>query len=75
MHKYHSTRNHIYKTVAVSEDDLIEGLEYPGDFFNIGIQWHPEISYSFDENSKKIIDFFIDESRLRRKKRQPVQNY
>ena len=27
------------------------------------------------ENVKKIIDFFIDESRLRRKKRQPVQNY
>ena len=74
-HRYHATRNHIYKTVAVSEDDLIEGLEYPGDFFNIGIQWHPEISYSFDENSKKLIDFFIDESRLRRKKRQPVQNY
>ena len=25
--------------------------------FNIGIQWHPEISYDFDENSKKIIEF------------------
>ena len=29
--------------------------------FIIGIQWHPEISYDFDDNSRKIIDFFIEE--------------
>lgn len=61
-HKRHATNNHIYKTVAKSEDGYIEGLEYPADFFHIGLQWHPEISYDFDENSRKIIDSFISEA-------------
>lgn len=59
FHKFHATTNHIYKVSAVSEDGLIEGIELPGDVFNIGVQWHPEISYEFDENSRKIIDAFI----------------
>lgn len=62
FHNYHVTSNHIYKTVAVSDDDIIEALEYPASFFNIGVQWHPEISYDFDEASKKLIDAFIVEA-------------
>lgn len=62
FHNFHVTKNHIYKTVAHSSDGLIEAIEFPSDTFNIGVQWHPEISYSFDENSKKIIDYFIREA-------------
>ncbi len=65
FHKYHVTSNNIYKTVALSEDGFIEGMEYPGDSFNVGVQWHPEISYSFDEDSRKIIDSFISAARNR----------
>lgn len=65
FHNYHATSNHVYRTVAKSEDGLIEGLEYPGNFFNIGVQWHPEISYEFDEDSKKIIDYFIEKASQR----------
>lgn len=76
FHNYHVTNNGIYKVVAVSEDGLIEAIEYPGDFFNIGIQWHPEISYEFDEDSRKIIDAFIDASRIRKEKREQItENY
>ncbi len=64
FHKYHALENHIYKTVAKSSDGLIEAIEYPANFFNIGLQWHPEISYNFDENSKKIIDYFINETKI-----------
>ncbi len=60
FHKRHATKNHIYKTVGYSEDGLIEAIEYPSDTFNIGVQWHPEISYNFDENSKKLIDYFVN---------------
>lgn len=63
FHKYHALENHIYKTVAISEDGLIEGIEYPANFFNMGIQWHPEVSYDFDENSRKIINYFINEAK------------
>ena len=59
FHKRHATDNHIYKTVARSLDNQVEALEYPGETFNLGVQWHPEISYEFDLNSKKIIDAFI----------------
>ncbi len=63
FHNYHATKNHIYEVSATSEDGVIEAIEYPSNFFNIGVQWHPEISYNFDEDSKKIIDAFIDSAK------------
>lgn len=60
FHKYHITENNLYRPTALSEDGLIEGIEYPSSTFNIGVQWHPEISYLFDDNSRKIIDAFIE---------------
>lgn len=62
FHNYHVTENSFYKICAISEDGLIEGIEYPDQLFNIGVQWHPEISYDFDENSRKIIEAFIQAS-------------
>ena len=49
-----------YKINASTEEGYIEGVEISDLKFHIGIQWHTEISYDFDENSKKIIDFFIN---------------
>lgn len=60
FHNYHSTVNHLYNINAISEDGILEGIELPGDTFNIGVQWHPEISYLFDENSRKVIDTFLE---------------
>lgn len=62
FHNYHATENHIYKTVGYSEDGLIEALEFPSNTFHVGVQWHPEMSYLFDENSRKLIDFFVKEA-------------
>ena len=61
FHKRHSTDNHVYRTVARSLDGQVEALEYPGKTFNLGVQWHPEISYDFDDNSRKLIDTFLEE--------------
>jgi putative glutamine amidotransferase len=30
------------KAAAISEDGIIEAIEYDGDFFMQGVQWHPE---------------------------------
>ncbi len=73
FHRYHATENHLYKTTAYSEDGLIEALEYPADFFHIGVQWHPEISYDFDMDSKKIIDAFILAAKKQQEKREKSQ--
>ncbi len=59
-----------YKVVGYSDDGIIEAIEYPGDTFNIGVQWHPEISYQFDNNSKKVIDAFIEEAKKHSIKRE-----
>lgn len=59
FHNYHSDENNLFKVNAISEDNIIEGIELSDKKFILGIQWHPEISYEFDENSKKIIDEFI----------------
>lgn len=72
FHNYHATSNHVYRTVAVSSDGQIEALEYPSNVFNIGVQWHPEISYDFDDNSKKIIDAFIKQAQIRQLSREKL---
>ena len=59
FHSYHILVNNEYSVNAYSEDGYIEGVELKGAKFNLGIQWHPEVSYSFDDNSRKIIDYFI----------------
>ena len=59
FHNYHTEDNELFNNCAFSEDNLIEGIELSDKKFVLGIQWHPEISYDFDENSKKIIDEFI----------------
>ena len=73
FHNRHATKNHIYKTVAYSEDGLIEAIEFPSNTFNLGVQWHPEISYDFDKNSKKIIDYFIKETMSYHKNKEQVK--
>lgn len=46
------------KVSAVSDDNVIEAVEYPEHPFLVGVQWHPE--YLVDDNSKIIFDTFID---------------
>jgi len=45
------------KINAISDDGIVEGVEYPNKKFIIGLQWHPE--YLNDENSKKLINYYI----------------
>ena len=45
--------------MAVSEDGLVEAVYVPNKKFIWGIQWHPELSYLADENSRKIFSEFI----------------
>jgi len=60
FHNYHVSIDNQYIVTANSEDGYIEGIELPNQKFHIGVQWHPEISYEFCKDSKKIIDYFID---------------
>ena len=60
FHRFHVIGSEYFSVNARSEDDYIEGIEFKDKKFILGLQWHPEISYDFDENSKKIIDYFIN---------------
>lgn len=60
FHRYCGTPNHVYKSVAYSEDGILEGVEHPTATFNIGVQWHPEKMIDYDENAKKIMKAFIN---------------
>lgn len=60
FHQYHVENNSNDLLInAISEDGFIEGVELPNKSFVMGLQWHPEISYDFDVNSRRIIDYFI----------------
>jgi len=60
FHKFHAMQNSEVVVNALSEDGYIEGVELTDKKFILGVQWHPEISYDFDENSKILIDYFIN---------------
>lgn len=44
--------------MAYSEDGLIEAVYCPDKGFTWAVQWHPEFSFTSDENSKKIFSAF-----------------
>lgn len=45
--------------MARSTDDLIEAVYLPGKTFVWAVQWHPELSFRTDENSRKIFAAFV----------------
>lgn len=44
---------------AKASDGVIEGIEYIGGSFAMGVQWQPEFMAGVYEEQKKIFDFFI----------------
>lgn len=49
---------------AVSPDDgIIEGIEFPGDQFVIGVQWHPEHMWRTRPHSKRLFRALVDAAR------------
>lgn len=45
--------------MAFSEDGLVEAVYAPDKKFIFAVQWHPELSFEVDENSRKIFRGFI----------------
>ena len=60
FHRQTVENNDSFTVSAIDENNVIEGIEVKNTDFIIGVQWHPEISYSFDDNSKMIINYFIN---------------
>lgn len=61
-HNYHADQVNEFIVSAISEDGLIEAIEYPkNDQFILGIQWHPETMLDYDEDENKLFKYFIDE--------------
>jgi len=50
--------------VAKSADDVIEAIEFKGESWFIGIQWHPEYTSVEDSDQQMIFDKFIQRSKL-----------
>ena len=46
--------------MAYSENGVIEAYRFPQRRFLWGIQWHPEMSYTLDEESKRIFEVFLN---------------
>lgn len=43
---------------AIVAEGFPEAVTGTGDQFILGVQWHPEVSYKVDENSRKLFDYF-----------------
>ncbi len=53
-----------YDITACSPEGLIEAMEYKGDRFILGLQWHPE-RIDNEEHKRAIFEYFIDNTRKR----------
>jgi putative glutamine amidotransferase len=51
---------------AYAPDGIIEALENRDKLFNIGVQWHPELMPT-DENNQKLLNAFIESARQYKK--------
>ena len=45
--------------VSATCGDVAEAIEDPDKSFFIGVQWHPELMFSYDDDQKKLFDYFI----------------
>ena len=64
-HKY-VAKNDVYDNfdiIAFSEEGFPEGIEVKNKRFFLGVQWHPETMYDYDENMRKIFEKFINEAK------------
>ena len=50
------------KPMAVAKDGLIEEIYMPDKQFICAVQWHPELSYQIDSNSKILFKTFVSEA-------------
>lgn len=50
-----------FRDVAWAGDNIVEAIEYDGDKFILGIQWHPEMMH--DVYSRKIFKAFVEAAR------------
>lgn len=45
---------------ALSKEKYIEAIEIPNKKFILGVQWHPEIMYDYDDDNKKLMQSFFE---------------
>ena len=57
-HNYHIQENKNY-TIEAKSDKVIEAIKVKNTKYILGVQFHPEIMYSYDNNAKIIIEDFL----------------
>lgn len=70
-HKYHCDSIGDYIVSALSQDGLIEAIEYPYNTFNIGVEWHPEDLINDVSNRNILIEFIIEAVNYRYTNKRP----
>lgn len=53
--------SHCFRVVGKSSDGLIEAVEDSNQYFQIGVQWHPERMLDYDAVSRKLFLTFIQQ--------------
>jgi len=62
-HNYHIPEVLDSFVSAVAPDGIIEAIEIPDKKFILGVQWHPELTFTKDDASYKILTKFINISK------------
>lgn len=56
-----------FRVSALAKDGVVEAIEYTGDQFILGVQWHPEMMYEYSEEARELFDFFVKKVNLQKK--------
>ncbi len=49
-----------WRVAAVAPDGIVEAMEYPGDRFLLGVQWHPEDLVASQQVAERLFKHFVD---------------
>lgn len=68
FHKQTIINTDSFIVTGVDENGVSEAIEIKDTDFILGVQWHPEISYHFDDDSKLILKYFLNKCSNRHSK-------
>ncbi len=63
-----------FQPTAYAPDGLIEGIEGSGEWFLVGVQWHPEELVDGRPDMKRLFSAFVDAARAYKRKSSPLSS-
>lgn len=67
FHRRQAFDNPLFESISYAPDGVLEAIEMKEKRFVLGVQWHPEAMIGYDQDARKIMEYFIEEAKFYKK--------